>query len=109
MKQIQVELGERSYPVIIGTECLAQALDSLLPKQAKRAAIVTQPNIGITPATSIEQETFHIGDGENAKTLKTIEDLCSKWAQWGLTRTDVVITIGGGLVTDVAGLSLIHI
>tara|TARA_B100002052_G_scaffold67380_1_gene60729 strand:- start:503 stop:1507 length:1005 start_codon:yes stop_codon:yes gene_type:complete len=105
MKQIQVELGERSYPVIIGTECLAQALDSLLPKQAKRAAIVTQPNIGITPATSIVQEIFHIGDGENAKTLKTIEDLCSKWAQWGLTRTDVVIAIGGGLVTDVAGFA----
>ena len=105
MKQIQVELGERSYPVVIGTECLAQALDSLLPKQAKRAAIVTQPNIGIAPATSIEQEIFHIGDGENAKTLKTIDDLCSKWAQWGLTRTDVVIAIGGGLVTDVAGFA----
>ena len=56
MKQIQVELGERSYPVLIGTECLDQALDSLLPKQAKRAAIVTQPNIGIAPSTSTEQE-----------------------------------------------------
>ncbi len=105
MKQIQVELGERSYPVLIGTECLDQALDSLLPKQAKRAAIVTQPNIGIAPSTSTEQETFHIGDGESTKTLKTIEDLCSKWAQWGLTRTDVVVAIGGGLVTDVAGFA----
>ncbi len=105
MKQIQVELGERSYPVLIGTECLDQALDSLVPKQAKRVAIVTQPNIGIAPSTSTEQEIFQIGDGESAKTLKTIEDLCSKWAQWGLTRTDVVVAIGGGLVTDVAGFA----
>tara|TARA_Y100001970_G_scaffold93306_1_gene117626 strand:+ start:8517 stop:9521 length:1005 start_codon:yes stop_codon:yes gene_type:complete len=105
MKLIQVDLGERSYPVLVGTGCLDQALDSLLPKRAQRVAIVTQPNIGIMPSTSTEHEVFHIGDGETAKTLRTIEDLCTKWAQWGLTRTDVVVAIGGGLVTDVAGFA----
>ena len=105
MNQIQVDLGERSYPVLIGAECLEEALDSLLPDRVQKVALVTQSNIGIIPSINVEHEIFHIDNGEIAKTLKTVEDLCSRWAQWGLTRTDVVVAIGGGLVTDVAGFA----
>jgi 5-deoxy-5-amino-3-dehydroquinate synthase len=48
---------------------------------------------------------FTIGDGESAKSLATVEELCRGWAQWGLTRGDVVVAVGGGLVTDVAGFA----
>ena len=105
MNQIQVDLGERTYPVLIGAECLEEALDSLLPDRVQKVALVTQSNIGIIPSINVEHEIFHIDNGEIAKTLKTVEDLCSRWAQWGLTRTDVVVAIGGGLVTDVAGFA----
>ena len=105
MNQIQVDLGERTYPVLIGTECLEEALNSLLPDRVQKVALVTQSNIGIIPSINVEHEIFHIDNGERAKTLKTVEDLCSRWAQWGLTRTDVVVAIGGGLVTDVAGFA----
>ena len=105
MNQIQVDLGERTYPVLIGAECLEDALDSLLPDRVQKVALVTQSNIGIIPSINVEHEIFHIDNGERAKTLKTVEDLCSRWAQWGLTRTDVVVAIGGGLVTDVAGFA----
>jgi len=105
MNQIQVDLGERTYPVLIGAECLEEALDSLLPDRVQKVALVTQSNIGIIPSINVEHEIFHIDNGEIAKTLKTVEDLCSRWAQWGLTRTDVVVAIGGGLVTDIAGFA----
>ena len=105
MNQIQVDLGERTYPVLIGAECLEEALDFLLPDRVQKVALVTQSNIGIIPSINAEHEIFHIDNGERAKTLKTVEDLCSRWAQWGLTRTDVVVAIGGGLVTDVAGFA----
>ena len=105
MNQIQVDLGERTYPVLIGAECLEDALDSLLPDRVQKVALVTQSNIGIIPSINVEHEIFHIDNGERAKTLKTVEDLCSRWAQWGLTRTDVVVAIGGGLVTDVSGFA----
>ncbi len=105
MNQIQVDLGERRYPVLIGTECLEEGLDSLLPDRVQKVALVTQSNIGIIPSINVEHEIFHIDNGEIAKTLKTVEDLCSRWAQWGLTRTDVVVAIGGGLVTDIAGFA----
>ena len=34
-----------------------------------------------------------------------MEALCRAWASWGLTRADVVVAVGGGLVTDVAGFA----
>ena len=42
MNQIQVDLGERTYPVLIGAECLEDALDSLLPDRVQKVALVTQ-------------------------------------------------------------------
>ena len=48
---------------------------------------------------------FHIGHGEQHKSLATIGDLCRGFAQMGLTRNDVVIGVGGGMVTDVAGFA----
>jgi 5-deoxy-5-amino-3-dehydroquinate synthase len=50
--------------------------------------------------------THHvIGNGETHKSLSTIEKLCSEFAQAGLTRADVVVGVGGGMVTDVAGFA----
>ncbi len=46
-----------------------------------------------------------IGDGEAAKTLSTIETLVRGFARQGLTRRDVVVGVGGGMVTDVAGFA----
>src|SRR5204862_3211075 len=46
-----------------------------------------------------------IDDGEPAKSLATVEKLCRSWARWGLTRADVVVAVGGGVVTDVGGFA----
>jgi 5-deoxy-5-amino-3-dehydroquinate synthase len=53
----------------------------------------------------VEHRVFRIGDGETAKSLSTVEELCSAFAGWGLTRADVVVGVGGGVVTDVAGFA----
>src|SRR6202034_2742317 len=50
-------------------------------------------------------EVCTIGDGETTKTLSTVEGLCRRFAQSGLSRSDVVIAVGGGIVTDVAGFA----
>ena len=44
-------------------------------------------------------------DGEEAKSLATVEDLCRQFAQWGLNRADAVVAVGGGIVTDTAGFA----
>jgi len=101
---VPVELADRSYDVLVGDGALAE-LGSLMPPRARRAAIVTQANIGIEADTGLEQRVFTIGDGEAHKSLSTIEQLCSEFAQWGMTRADVVVGLGGGIVTDVAGFA----
>jgi len=44
-----------------------------------------------------------VGEGESAKSLATVEELCRGFAASGLTRGDAVVAVGGGVVSDVAG------
>jgi len=102
---VTVDLGGgRAYEVIIG-EGARHELSSVLPNRVRRAAIVTQPSIGIEVDPGCEQRVFHLGDGEAAKTMASVEDLCRGFARWGLTRADVVVAVGGGMVTDVGGFA----
>ena len=101
---VPVELADRSYSVIVGDGAVTE-LGSLVPSKARRAAIVTQSSIPVQVETGIEQKTFVIGEGEQHKTLSTVETLCRGFAEWGMTRNDVVVGVGGGIVTDVAGFA----
>jgi 5-deoxy-5-amino-3-dehydroquinate synthase len=99
-----VELGDRRYPVLVGAGA-RHRLGELLPAGATRAAVVSQVTVPVTVDAGIEQRLFPIDDGEEAKTLETVEQLCRRWARWGLTRADVVVAVGGGVVTDTAGFA----
>lgn len=101
---VEVDLGDRTYPVIVGTGARHE-LAAVIPSGTRRVAVVTQEGIGLDVDPGVEHRVFTIGDGEAHKSLGTVEELCSAWAQWGLTRADVVVAVGGGLVTDVAGFA----
>jgi 5-deoxy-5-amino-3-dehydroquinate synthase len=100
--RLEVPLGARSYPVLVGDGARVE-LATLLPSRARRAAIVTQRGVGVDVDPGIDHETFEIPDGESTKSLATVENLCRAWARWGLTRDDVVVAVGGGLTTDLVG------
>ena len=105
MIEIKVPLSEgREYPVLVGANA-REKLDSVLPKNSQRVAIITQENIGVSVNLETENKTFLIPEGEEAKTLNTIESLCRSFTRWGLTRNDCIVGIGGGVVTDVAGFA----
>ena len=107
--RVDVPLGDRSYPVLVGAgarhELGSVLRESELTAGAQRAAVVTQPGIGVDVDPGIPFEVFTIPDGEQAKELATIGELCSGFARFGLTRRDVVVGVGGGAVTDVAGFA----
>lgn len=104
MITVRVPLGERSYDVLVG-HGTRHEVAGLLPPTARRAAIVTQDGIPIEVDPGVPTETFLISHGESHKSLATIEQLCRGFARFGLTRNDVVIGVGGGMVTDVAGFA----
>ncbi|HEV2758411.1 MAG TPA: 3-dehydroquinate synthase family protein [Acidimicrobiales bacterium] len=102
---VPVQLGgDRSYDVLVGPGARHRLLE-VLPVGVQRAAIVTQQDIPVTVDAGVEQRTFYMGDGEAAKCLETVEELCRAFSRWGLTRGDVVVAVGGGVVTDAAGFA----
>ena len=104
LRRVRVPLGERSYDVVVGHGA-ASELASMLPPTARRAAIVSQAGIPFTVDPGLPSERLDVGPGEGHKTLATVEHLTREFAVLGLTRNDVVIAVGGGMVTDVAGFA----
>lgn len=110
MLRVNVALPAAPYPVLIGHQALAE-LSSLVPDRVRRVAVVTQTTVPVAFCDlapllpGLELEVFEIGIGEESKSLSTIEKLAGDFARFGLTRNDLVIGAGGGMVTDVAGLA----
>jgi 3-dehydroquinate synthase len=112
MKRVAVDLGARSYDVVVGDGAIGE-LESLFADRA-RVAIVSQEHVSSAhghlvrdalAAAGVRNETFLIGDGEDHKTLATIETLSRDFTKWGVRRNDAVVALGGGMVGDVAGFA----
>lgn len=104
MITVEVDLGERSYPVVVGDGAMAQ-LDELVPPTVRRLAVITQEAIPVEIASALPATVLHIGQGEEHKNLATVERLCAELARHGFNRSDCVVGLGGGMVTDVAGFT----
>jgi 5-deoxy-5-amino-3-dehydroquinate synthase len=109
MRALSVDLADRSYPVLVG-DGARHEVGRFLPETARTAAVVTQPPIADAGWISgldlgVPFEVSVIPDGEEAKTLATVEALARDFARHGLSRADAVVAVGGGIVTDVAGFA----
>ena len=109
MREIKVELVERSYPVVIGDGARFE-LSRVLPASADRVMFVTQQAVvdagwldRVDPG--VPYKVSVIPDGEANKSLVTFETLTRTFAANGLSRADVVVAVGGGIVTDIAGFA----
>ena len=104
MITVPVGLGERSYDVVVGAG-VRRLLPEVLPAGVQRVAVVTQENVEVELDAGVPSETFVVEDGEAAKTLASVEQLCRDFARFGLSRSDAVVALGGGVVSDVAGFA----
>jgi 5-deoxy-5-amino-3-dehydroquinate synthase len=102
--RVPVPLPEQPYDVLVGPGA-AKLLAEVLPAGVQRVAVVTQAGIPVAVEPHVPAETFVIGGGEVDKSLATVEELCRGFTRMGLTRSDAVVGVGGGLVTDVAGFA----
>ncbi|MGH8983295.1 MAG: 3-dehydroquinate synthase [Acidimicrobiia bacterium] len=108
MTRIRVDLDAGGYDVVVGAGTLAEAGELLAGR--RRCAVVTQAAIAEHHAEPVQlavagAEVFLVDDGEEAKSLATVESLCRRFAAWGLLRDDAVVALGGGVVGDVAGFA----
>lgn len=99
-----------AYEVVIGRGILAAAAD-LVPQAASRVLLVHSgalPEVVRDVRTALDDRGLHIVEGvvpdaEAAKTLAVAGDLWGLLGRESFTRTDAVVGIGGGTVTDLAG------
>jgi len=111
---ININLGERSYPVYVAPGLLSQAggiISNLLP-QAKKCVIVTSRIIcdlhcenllSSLKESGIKAGITLVPDGEEAKTWSSAESLIGDMLEIGLDRKSTVIAFGGGTVGDLSG------
>ncbi|MFI8520814.1 3-dehydroquinate synthase family protein [Streptomyces sp. NPDC085481] len=104
-EQIPVRIGERSYEVLIGPGVRSSLAEVIEGIGARRVAVVSARPAQWVPDTGVETLLLPARDGEPDKNLATVEALCAEFVRFGLTRTDAVVSCGGGTTTDVVGLA----
>lgn len=115
MRQLTVELGERSYPLYIG-EGLLNEVSSYFVKhgisQKSPLMIITDekvaPHYLDSLANNLTQGGFKVvtavvASGEKSKSLANLELLVGKALEGGLDRKSTIVALGGGVVGDLAG------
>ncbi|TKA01419.1 3-dehydroquinate synthase family protein [Actinacidiphila oryziradicis] len=100
-----MRLEGRSYDVLIGPGVRHELAGVVHALGARRAAVVSARPAEWVPDAGVETLLLPAMDGEPDKTLATVQALCGEFARFGLTRSDVVVSCGGGTTTDVVGLA----
>jgi len=112
-QRVRVELGERSYDILIGSGLLARAAEFFKPlKLGNRGVIITDSNVGplygavlqqALRTGGIETEIVDVPAGESSKSLRQADRLLEHLLSLGLDRRSFVVALGGGVVGDLAG------
>ncbi len=114
MKTVAVKTG-RPYEILIEHNILDRTGEFVRPlTKAIRAVIVSDTNVAPIYAdrvkNSLEQNGFETSvfvfeAGESSKRLSTIEKMYTHFFEHNLTRTDIIIALGGGVTGDMAGFA----
>lgn len=112
MDRVNVDLGDRSYPIFIGAGLL-ESLAALLPVLAgKQVMVVTNTTIAPLYLHRVEQafgnyrvDHVVLPDGEQFKTLATLDQIFSTLLEKRHNRTTTIVALGGGVVGDMAGFA----
>ncbi|WP_298633148.1 3-dehydroquinate synthase [uncultured Umboniibacter sp.] len=112
MKTLNVELGERSYPIYIGTDLLSDKLLFEKHIRATQVCIVTNDTLADSYAKQVaaalsefQLTTVVLPDGESFKTLDTLQRIFDQLLEERHNRTTTLIAVGGGVIGDMTGFA----
>jgi len=112
MKTLQVELGERSYPIYIGGGLLGRA--ELLTRHIPGRQVLVVSNETVAPLyldrvlqslAGFQCKTVILPDGEQYKTLDTTNYIYDALLQNRFDRHCTLVALGGGVVGDITGFA----
>jgi shikimate kinase/3-dehydroquinate synthase len=114
-ERVGVDLGARSYDILIGDGLIGEAGDrirQLAPGAA--CAVVTDENVASCHlatleeslrAAAIEYSNIIVPAGESSKSYPVFERVCDCILETRLERGDLIIALGGGVIGDLAGFA----
>lgn len=108
MNVLNMDLGENSYPIIIGRGLLERAAEFF--NLDRKVFIVTDDGVPNKYAEIIKvlckcATVKTVAQGEGSKSFKTLEDLLFAMSEFGMSRGDCVVAVGGGVVGDLSGFA----
>ena len=112
MKTLELDLGERSYPIHIGEGLLSRA-DLIAPHiSGQRVAIVSNETVAplymhtcLATLQAYAPLPVVLPDGEQYKTLDTLETVVTALLGGGLDRQTTLFALGGGVIGDITGFA----
>ncbi len=110
---VKVNLGERSYPIHIGNNLLANRASLLSGlERVSHAVIITDSNVGplyldqvreMFEAAGVRTDSYVVPAGEESKSLASAESIWNWMLDVKADRGSIVVALGGGVVGDLAG------
>lgn len=113
MKKTTVDLGARSYEILIGENILDEAASYIRPLiKRPRTVIITDENVAnhqlnrlekTLNNNSIQFETIVLPAGEATKSMEMFNSLLDQLLSMRLERSDTIVAFGGGVIGDLVG------
>ena len=109
---LRIELGERSYPIVIGTRLLADPALVESHVEARDVLVVTNVTVGplyldplVAGLAGKRVRSLALPDGEQFKTLETLARVFDALVEARLNRDAAIVALGGGVIGDLAGFA----
>lgn len=111
MRKVTVNLGERSYPVLIGSGILGS---NILPELLGAGPVMIVSNTTVAPLylSQVQDSLRHfrthslvLPDGESYKTLEVMNDIVTELLKHRFGRDAFLVALGGGVVGDITGFA----
>ncbi|NNE85298.1 MAG: iron-containing alcohol dehydrogenase, partial [Alphaproteobacteria bacterium] len=113
--QISVDLGQRSYDILIGLGLIESAGAAIASRlSTPRAFVITDTNVApllgdrlaaSLDSAGISNETIVLPAGEATKSFGPFESLVNDLLQRGVERATTLVALGGGVIGDITGFA----
>ncbi len=109
MRELNVTSERGGYRVLVG-EGLLDATNDLVPVGERRMLVVTNVTVGPLHAGALAERlacgpALELPDGERFKEWRQVEAICREALDRELDRGSILVAVGGGVVTDLAGFA----
>lgn len=113
MKKIDITIPEhaKKYPIYIGKNLLQKASEMLHTETYSSVVIITDEYLAknwvekLTQTFKMKPHVIVLKQGEQSKTIETVQTIWKKLLDFGCDRKSLVINFGGGVIGDMGGFA----